>query len=285
MKSSQIKVGQYTIHYLEAGQGFPLIFLHGFLADSLAWTELVSELCDHYRCISIDLLGFGHSSKPDIPFSISSQVSVIRSIIESLALDNYALVGHSMGGWIATAYALQFQTDALKHLVLLAPAGIRDEKLSQRYLLYLPLILPGPWVDIPLALFSPFLEAIGFQVELQQLAKIRRYMKKRPKATAYMFDRLTQKETKVETVDHRLQNLHVPTLVVAGKQDSVIPYAHAKTYAAEIAQVELLSFQEAKHNLHITHAPQIADRLIQLEMQRLERNDAIAFTPQNSPHH
>ena len=263
MKSSQLQVGQYTIHYQETGQGYPLVFLHGFLSNSFAWNTLSDHLSDRFRCIAIDLLGFGRSSKPDIPLSIERQVSMLKQFIDAMQLQEYSLLGHSMGGWIATAYALKYQSsEPLQRLVLLAPAGIRDAQHSLRFLPYLPLVFPGPMIDVPMALASPFLEGAGFEKELRHLARFRRFFRERPSTISKLPEQFVKNLVSWETVDHRLHQLQVPTLIFMGKADRIIPYSHAETYAANIPKAELLGLEDAKHNLHISHASFIAERLM-----------------------
>ena len=237
MKSGQIQSGSYSIHYFEQGQGFPLVLLHGFLADSSAWTTLVDKLSSHYRCICIDLLGFGQSDQPDIPFSVKDQVSIVRDVVEALKLNHYSVIGHSFGGWVAAAYALQYQAE-LRDLILVAPAGIRDRrKFNIQTYFYLPLVIPGPWVDVPIALSYPWLEAAGFQAELQFFAKIRKYFVARPKATEQILKRLffQSENMPIETIDHKLHTIQVPTLIVARFQDPVIPFEHAEIYSHKIS--------------------------------------------------
>ena len=264
MKSGKVQSGSYAIHYVEQGQGVPLVLLHGFLANASAWSPLVEQLSSHYRCICIDLLGFGQSDQPDIPFSVETQVAIVRDVVQSLELSHYSLMGHSFGGWVAAAYALTYQAE-LQDLVLVAPAGIRDrDPFNIRPYFYIPLVIPGPWVDVPLALSYPWIEAAGFKRELQFFAKIRKYFVARPNATEQMLRRMffPSDHAPIETVDHRLHELQVPTLVIAGMQDQVIPFEHAEIYADRISSAELIRLEDAKHDVHISYAADISRHLM-----------------------
>jgi pimeloyl-ACP methyl ester carboxylesterase len=64
MHRQTLSLQDYTVAYAEQGQGTPLLFLHGFLGNGSNWQSIIPELQSDYRCIAIDLLGFGHSSKP-----------------------------------------------------------------------------------------------------------------------------------------------------------------------------------------------------------------------------
>ncbi|HEY9806651.1 MAG TPA: alpha/beta fold hydrolase, partial [Candidatus Obscuribacterales bacterium] len=118
--------------YLEMGSGTTLLLLHGFLGTGACWLPLMEKLRSHYRCISLDLLGFGNSGKPIIRYDIAQEVAFVRQVVEALNLGTCYIMGHSFGGWVAAAYALQYP-DAVSGLVLAAAAGIRDDSFCGRY--------------------------------------------------------------------------------------------------------------------------------------------------------
>jgi len=121
-----------TAAYRDVGAGPVLLMLHGFLGSGSNWLSLIDELKAHYRCVAIDLLGFGASSKPLIRYDIATEVSFVRHFTEALELEPCAILGHSFGGWVGSAYALAYP-NAVTGLVLAAPAGIRDDSFCGRY--------------------------------------------------------------------------------------------------------------------------------------------------------
>ena len=121
--------------YLEMGTGPTLLLLHGFLGTGACWLPLMEKLRSHYRCISLDLLGFGSSGKPAIRYDIATEVAFVRQVVEALNLGSCYIMGHSFGGWVAAAYALQYP-DAVNGLVLAAAAGIRDDSFVVAMTIY-----------------------------------------------------------------------------------------------------------------------------------------------------
>ena len=110
------------IHYVDLGDGPPVVMLHGLAGNVRNYTQTVSnELARTHRVILIDRPGSGYSGRPDgTTASIQSQADVVHRVIEELALQRPVIVGHSLGGAVALAYAAQYPED-LARLVLLAP--------------------------------------------------------------------------------------------------------------------------------------------------------------------
>lgn len=88
--------------YTESGTGQPLVFLHGITANRAHWQPVVERLQDRYRCVNVDLLGHG-ASPTGSDTALFSQVGALRSLLDDLGLDEPVLVGHSYGGFVATA--------------------------------------------------------------------------------------------------------------------------------------------------------------------------------------
>jgi pimeloyl-ACP methyl ester carboxylesterase len=118
-----IKVNDYEIAYVDEGNSENvLLFIHGLGSYLKAWDRNIPELKNHFRCIALDLPGYGKSSKQIHSGEVSFYVEILNAFISKLNLKNVSLVGHSMGGQIALAYAIKYPSQILK-LILAAPAG------------------------------------------------------------------------------------------------------------------------------------------------------------------
>lgn len=106
----------------DEGEGPVIIFLHGIASSAATFAHVIPQLSDHYRCISLDLLGFGESPSPtDATFTIEEHVDSIRATIHSLKLDApFILVGHSLGSLLAARYAAMHPSK-VSRLVLVSP--------------------------------------------------------------------------------------------------------------------------------------------------------------------
>lgn len=106
-----------------------LIFLHYYAGSSRAWTEVIAHLKQSYRCVAPDLRGFGASADAASGYTLDDGANDIAALVETLALDRYILVGHSMGGKIALTLAAR-QPAGLRGLVLLAPSPPTPEPMT-----------------------------------------------------------------------------------------------------------------------------------------------------------
>jgi pimeloyl-ACP methyl ester carboxylesterase len=247
--------------YLEMGSGPTLLLLHGFLGTGACWLPLMEKLRSHYRCISLDLLGFGNSGKPIIRYDIAQEVAFVRQVVEVLNLGTCYIMGHSFGGWVAAAYALQYP-DAVSGLVLAAAAGIRDDSFCGRYDHLRPLLWPTPVIDWGLGLIKPLAALVGQQAAIAQLSWFRQELQAQPAARSFLLDRL-RPEDAIDTVEQQIHQLRVPTLVVTGDRDETIPLWHSQTYATEIPDAQLAIIPEADHALPQKYFNEMAELVLQ----------------------
>ncbi len=121
-----------TVAYMDEGRGSrTLLFVHGLGSYAPAWKKNIESLKTDYRCIAIDLPGYGYSSKGDYPGHMPFYADVIAKLIRKLELGNVTLVGHSMGGQIAITAALA-HPDLVSGLVLVSPAGFETFHKGQK---------------------------------------------------------------------------------------------------------------------------------------------------------
>jgi pimeloyl-ACP methyl ester carboxylesterase len=106
------------LHYLVAGQGDPVLLLHGFGQSSHMWRPLIRELARNHTVIAADLRGAGQSDAPDEGYAKSSMARDVHALMAGLGYDKVSVVGHDMGMMVAYAYAVQFPGH-VKSLVLL----------------------------------------------------------------------------------------------------------------------------------------------------------------------
>jgi len=256
MIKQTVALKTYDAAYLDMGlnTGTTLVFLHGFLGESSAWLPIIAELKTEYRCIALDLLGFGDSSKPKLKYTIWHQVEFLQEFLAAIALENIYLVGHSYGGWTAAAYALKYPA---KSLTLIAPAGIRDDSFVGRYNYLRPLLWENPLVDLVLKGVAPLAKMLGKNQEFQVIYEARKALVNQPVAKSFLYDRL-RPEDAIDTLEKDIHKITIPTLVIAGTKDDTIPLWHCQAYTDGIPNAEIKILDNATHALIQSHSVEIA---------------------------
>jgi 4,5:9,10-diseco-3-hydroxy-5,9,17-trioxoandrosta-1(10),2-diene-4-oate hydrolase len=120
----------YRIHYTDQGQGPVVVFLHGSGNGASGYSNFKGNVpalvAAGYRCIVPDLIGYGYSDKPDdVEYPLSFFIECIKQTLDVIGVDQYTLVGNSLGGAIALGFALA-HPDNVERLVLMAPGGLND---------------------------------------------------------------------------------------------------------------------------------------------------------------
>jgi len=121
-----VDVRNLHIGYVDQGSGDQvLLLIHGLGSNIKGWKRNIPVLAEHYRVITVDLPGYGYSSKDYYPYSLSFYAEVLTEMLTKLGIDKAVFVGHSMGGQIAILAALEYP-DRVSKLVLISPAGVES---------------------------------------------------------------------------------------------------------------------------------------------------------------
>jgi pimeloyl-ACP methyl ester carboxylesterase len=228
LRNSRLKLSQGQIFWREIGQGEALVFLHGSWSDSSQWVPVLEQLGTEYHCFAPDLLGFGDSERPAVHYSIELEVETLAEYLESLRLRQVYLVGHSLGAWVATSYALKY-SDQVRGLVLLAPEGIQVQKLGRRWWGAQWLMARPPLLFWLLRSLRPIAPLLGLQKRVQRALERRQDLLQSPVACQLLFQR-RRAEIQAEQLQERLDWLKVPVAVLQSEQDSFAAKLLSQTY-------------------------------------------------------
>ena len=124
---NQIDYKNTKISYSDTGKGNAMVLLHGFLENQTMWQDLVPELSQKYRVITIDLLGHGESGCVGYLHSMEDNAEAVHSVLSKLRIRKAIFVGHSMGGYVALAVAELYPT-GVKGLVLMNSTSKADSE-------------------------------------------------------------------------------------------------------------------------------------------------------------
>ena len=115
------------ISYTEQGKGTAVVFLHGFLENKTMWNAFIPELSQKYRIITIDLLGHGETECLGYVHSMEDQADMVHAVLHELKIRKAFLIGHSLGGYVALAFA-EIYPDYMKGLFLLNSTSRADSE-------------------------------------------------------------------------------------------------------------------------------------------------------------
>jgi pimeloyl-ACP methyl ester carboxylesterase len=265
-RGSFVTVDGLKIHYIEqAGQGSPVVLLHGLPGTAEDWNEVTPLLAGH-RTIAIDRPGFGFSSGGYVKFD--RQIEIIDAVLHRLHVSQPIVVGHSYGGTIALAFAERHPSE-LRGLVLVdaAAGGTRVGSFEQAQahavkFLQLPVIH-----QISDVTFGQLLDTVsvdmtdGKAFHPQPVVAAHRHRvlainMTRSNLKAYSGEELEANGV-FDQIDPRLGSIHVPAVVIEGEQDKLVEPRYGRKIAAALPGARL----EMVHGGHMapyTHPYAIA---------------------------
>ncbi|WP_339880654.1 alpha/beta hydrolase [uncultured Algoriphagus sp.] len=262
------------IFYQDYGKGDPVILIHGWPLSHQAWEAQISTLVDAgYRVIAYDRRGFGKSSQPLNGYDYSSLTEDLRELILELDLSNITLVGFSMGGGEVVRYFTDYEGDRVVKVALIAsiiplvsqkadnPDGVPEEDLEE--------IMQNLKTD-----------RIGFLKSFHENFYNFNELKDRVSQANLDYDfSISSHASPIATIktaeawgtiDFRseLKNVNVPTLIVHGDADNIVPYKTSAKQAAEgIANNEYHLIPNAPHGLNLTHTEELNKLLLKFLQQ------------------
>ncbi len=110
-------------HYIEKGEGKPVLLLHGFFYDSYLWAANIDALAKNFKVYALDLWGFGYSTREPLDYDYQLYVDQVLLFMDSLGISRASLVGQSMGGGTAILFCVQHR-ERVNKLLLVDPAGL-----------------------------------------------------------------------------------------------------------------------------------------------------------------
>ena len=256
VRRDYLDVNGMNIYYATAGEGPPVVLLHGLGASHLSWEENIAVLAESFTVYAMDIPGHGDSVKEGVNYTVDAGVSLTFGFLDVLGLPSAALVGNSMGGLIALRSAL-IQPGRVTHLCLIDTAGFGKEVATFLRIMSLPLV--GEMVEgTATRSTSNMLRLIfaGGNVASEALIKELVRTRSLPGAKSAVLKSLREGVNifgikPVHRLLDRLPELPMPLMVVWGGRDRFFPVAHAYAAAAKVPTARLLVFPEAGHWPHM----------------------------------
>ena len=244
------------IAYSEIGKGTTVVLLHGFLENSTMWKSHIEALSKRNRVVCMDLLGHGQTDCLGYVHSMEDQADMVHHVLHELKIRKAVLIGHSMGGYVALAFA-ELYPEMVKGLVLMNSTSRADSEerktnrdrailaVKQNYTTFIKMSIAN--------LFSENnRERLSNEIEL-----VRNEALKTP------LQGIVAALEGMKTRNDREVILHFaiyPILLILGKQDPVLNYEENKTQI-ENTKVELVTFNDG-HMSHIENREELSEVLV-----------------------
>lgn len=233
-----ITVNGVRLAYERRGTGSPLVLLHGYPLDHHLWDEVAPFLVDTFDLILPDLRGFGESSTVDSFYTVEDIASDIAALLDHLEIRKAAIVGHSMGGYVALAFA-RLYPERVSGLGLVSSQVLADapDRKEGRYKSAAEVADKG--IGSVVAAMTPKFTSN------QKLQEVARESMERQQPAAYIGALKAMAERGDSTP--LLSSLNVPVVLIHGDVDQLIPIDRAREVKAALPNAYLVEIRGAGH--------------------------------------
>jgi pimeloyl-ACP methyl ester carboxylesterase len=236
MEKSEITLHGHQFTFRRAGSGPLLVLLHGIAGTSATWEDVMLRLGEHHTVIAPDFLGHGESAKPRGDYSLGAYANGIRDLLGALGYERGTIIGHSLGGGVAMQFAYQFP-ERCDRLVLVSSGGLGREV----HPLLRAAVLPGaeavlPWLCTAgqrgVAAVTHVLGRFGLRAGTDLEEIWRNFCSLGDSDARHAFVHTVRGimdlgGQRVSATDRLYLAAELPTLIIWGERDPLIPVQHA----------------------------------------------------------
>ena len=249
--------GDVYLRTLRTGQGdTTVLLLHGYGESLLAYRGLISPLARRFTVVALDLPGSGLSEKPGGSYALNSMVARLSRALDSWIRGPVVIVGHSMGGEIAAALAIE-RPDRIIKAVLIAPAGhglgmgLSDEPFSNRQQFMAAWSVKARELLVPMADDDWITEP----PELPEAARSDSASRRAAEAFLRDFD--------FTALQGRFGDIRQPTLLIWGRLDPLIPIDIGRKVASELRNVRFVELGNSWHRPHVEQPERVVREILE----------------------
>ncbi|HKJ39689.1 MAG TPA: alpha/beta hydrolase, partial [Anaerolineales bacterium] len=234
----KIEINGIELAYERRGKGTPLVLLHGFPLDHIIWDEIIPLLENSFDLIVPDLRGFGESTTMDSPYTMDDHATDIAGLLDHLGVDKTAIAGHSMGGYVALAFA-RLYPERMSGLGLVSSQVLADppDRKEGRY---------KSAEDVAEKGIGGIVDAMTTKfTSNEQLQGFARKSMERQDPAAY----IGALKAMAERLDSTplLASMDFPVVVIHGNADALIPIDRAYEVKDVISHVHFVEIKNAGH--------------------------------------
>jgi pimeloyl-ACP methyl ester carboxylesterase len=265
----EIELHGRRVVYRVAGEGSPVVLIHGMLNSSSHWQDVAAGLAADHLVIAPDLIGHGDSAAPRGDYSLGAHAASIRDLLAAIGIDRATIVGHSLGGGVAMQFFYQFP-QRTERLVLVSSGGLGREVSPLLRTAALPGVQAlmsltiGPRAVAAMWAVGARMRARGLSsgVYVQAVARALRPLQSADARSAFLHTLRAVIDVHGQRVSarDRLYLLEsMPTLIVWGERDNTIPLAHGQAAHRAIPGSVFRTIPGVAHFPHLEDAAALAE--------------------------
>jgi pimeloyl-ACP methyl ester carboxylesterase len=242
------------LHYEVQGKGEAVVLIHSGGADLRDWELIAPQLAQTYQVITFDGRGAGQSPPLLEP---ADYVEDLRQLLDHLNLDRVILVGHSIGGQIATDFALTYP-DRVTKLVLVAPglSGFQFSPDVQQWFAQIKAVAPDLEKMVELMLNHPVYSVVMSSPQRDRMIEMTTHNTKR----SFEWKTFEMRWAQPPTID-RLSELQTKTLFIIGKQD-MADNLHVAELFQQVPDIRFAYIEGADHMPTLTHPDEVSSQIV-----------------------
>ena len=246
MNEKFINIDENKIRYLESGNSDnTLVLIHGLGASANRWEYVIPHFEKNYRVIVPDLIGFGYSDKPLVDYTTDFFSEFLKKFLEKLDIKNPVLIGSSLGGQIIAEYTLN-NNDTVKKLVLISPSGVMKHSTPALDAYVMAALYPNQ--EAAKNAFE-MMSGSSKNIDPKIVEGFVKRMRLPNAKMAFMSTLLGLKNSQILT--EKLSSITVPTMVVWGELDPVIPVKYADSIVSTIKDCRFYRMDGCGHTPYV----------------------------------
>ncbi|MDW5562128.1 MAG: alpha/beta fold hydrolase [Methanomassiliicoccus sp.] len=261
----KIKVGDAVIHYHESGEGEPLLLITGFYGDLYNWKKAIPLLSKSYRVIVFDNRGSGHTEDPGTPFTMAQMADDVAGLLDALGIERAHILGWSMGGNVAQELVFR-HPEKVANLILMSTYTYEPNRARFAIDAMIHAVREGASMDTFQTMMQTWCSTEAFfrgKVSVCELGE---------GCDISVLNGLDRQKRALDGFDsrERLHLITMPTLVVHGDEDIMVPIGFGERLAAGISNAEFNVIASAGHFLPPSgYAPLVLDFLAKHPMEEM----------------
>ena len=263
--AQDIEVEGYKLRYYRAGQGEPMLLIHGITSYSFIWSEVFETLSKQYDVIAVDLFGCGHSEKTlEIDHSLKNHARLLWNFLDQLHVDKLHIVGHDVGGGI-TQIMMVSSPKRIHTVTLINSVAYDFWPVQPIVAMRTPVIRQMAMATLDMGVFRMMITKGMYHKDkvdrvLMETFNLPMQTKEGRKAFLH-FARCLNNQNLLE-IEHELREIAKPVLIIRGDNDIYLSSTISEKLHSEIPNSRLIRISSAAHFTMLDEPDQVSDEIL-----------------------